>query len=419
MTNALRIEDYADASYDPYTAALTLGGEGHITDPYPELARMRREAAIWPVDFREHFGVVPDMTKTDVPAFTALGYQAVASILNDVTNFSNKSYESNLGVYFGPSITVMDPPEHGRFRRLFQKAFLPRMIADWETTLIPKIINRLVDRFADRGKADLASEYSLLFPFQFIMELMALPEQDRKVFQKLAFGQIFITFDPEHGMEAVTKLKDYLTDLIHQRREHPIGENDFIHAMAVAEVDGERLPDDVVISFFRQLMTAGGDTSYHGFGCVLASLLARPEQLDALRQDRSLVCAAIDEGLRLESPNLFISRTPAREVTMSGVTMQPGDTINVVIASANRDENQFPDPDRFDMFRKQNRHLAFGLGAHICIGKHLAQMEMRIALNTLLDRLPNIRLDPDMPPPVIKGFSLRAPEELHVRFDPG
>jgi cytochrome P450 len=298
------IEDYRDKTYDPYTAALTLGGEGHITDPFPELARMRQKAPIWAVDFREQFGVIPDSTTVGIPAFTALGYQEVVDILNDHETFSNQAYATNLGVYFGRSVTVMDAPEHTRYRKLFQKAFLSNMIAAWGQDLVPRVVNRILDDFAGNGRAELVKDFALRFPFQFILELMALPEEDRAVFQKLAFGQIFITFDPEHGMEAVNKLKDYLTELVHLRRDHPVDDNDFIHAIAIAtaEIDGERLPDDVVIAFFRQLMTAGGDTSYHGFSNLLAALLTHPDQLEAVRKDRSLVSQAIEEGLRWGRP---------------------------------------------------------------------------------------------------------------------
>jgi cytochrome P450 len=416
MPTLPRIEDYKDRSYDPYSAALTLGGEGHVTNHYPELRAMRQQAPILREDIREHFGVTPDGTTAGVPHFTVLSYEAVHAVLNDAITFSNKGYETNLGVYFGRSVTVMDPPEHTRFRRLFQKAFLPNMLSAWSTEMVPRIINSHIDPFASRGSADLVREFALLFPFSFILELMALPEADRATFQKLAFGQIFITFDPEHGMEAVEKLKHYLTELVHLRRDHPIGDNDFIHAIATAEIDGERLPDDVVIAFFRQLMTAGGDTSYHGFSNLLTALLTHPEQMEIVRRDRSLVPQAIDEGLRWDSPNTFISRTPAREVTLAGVTMQPGDIIDVAIAAANRDEKQFPDPDRFDVRRGQRRHMAFGIGPHVCIGQHLARMEMTLALNALLDRLPNLRLNPNAPPPVIHGLTLRAPNSLSVLF---
>jgi len=411
-----RIEDYRDRSYDPYTAALTLGGEGHITNPFPQLKAMRQESSIWSGDFRTHFQVNPDLTTKHIPHFTALGYREIQSILSDAKSFSNQAYATNLGVYFGRSVTVMDPPEHARYRLLFQKAFLPSMLSAWSKEMVPNIIKRHIDPFAQIGRADLVKDFSLLFPFTFIMELMGLPEEDRAVFQKLAFGQIFITFDPEHGMEAVSKLKNYLTELVHLRREQPISENDFIHTLATAEIDGERLPDDVVIAFFRQLMTAGGDTSYHAFSNLLVALLTHPEQLEAVRRDRKLIAQAIDEGLRWDGANLFISRTPAREVTLAGVTMKPGDIIDVVIAAANRDETQYPEPDRFDIFRDGKRHLAFGVGPHVCIGQHLARMEMTIALNAILDRLPNLRLDPAVPDPVIRGFTLRAPDSIPVVF---
>lgn len=144
----------------------------------------------------------------------------------------------------------MDAPEQTRYRKIFQKAFLPPVVARWGESIVPRLVKHRIERFIQRGKADLVADFSLLFPFDFIMELMALPEEDREIFQKLAFGQLFIKFDPLHGMDAVEKLKTYLTDLVHERRERPASDDDLVHQLAVAEVDGARLPDDVVIAFF-------------------------------------------------------------------------------------------------------------------------------------------------------------------------
>lgn len=291
------------------------------------------------------------------------------------------------------------------------------MLAGWEGDIIPRVINKLIDNFSDRGRVELVGEFTLHFPFHFIHELLALPIEDRSTFQKIAFGQITFGFDPVHGREAIEKLKVYLTELVHRRRDHPVSDNDFVHAIATAEVDGERLPDDVVIGFFRQLMNAGGDTSFHGFSSVITALLTHADQLDAVRKDRRLVAQTLDEGLRWECPVMSIFRTPIEPVTMAGVTMMPGDELIVMLTSANRDETQYTDPDKFDIYRASKHNTAFGHGPHICIGRHLARMEMTIALNALLDRLPNLRLDPEKPAPELHGISLRGPTAVHVQFD--
>jgi cytochrome P450 len=282
---------------------------------------------------------------------------------------------------------------------------------------VPRSINKLIDDFAGQGQAELVQQFTLHFPFHFIHELMQLPVEDRMTFQKLAFGQINVFFDKTHAYEAIDKLKTYLTNLVLFRRDHPQGGNDFVHTIANAEVDGKKLPDDVVIAFFRQLMNAGGDTSYHGFSSVLTGLLTHPDQLQAVRDDRTLVARAIEEGLRWNCPVPIIQRTPTRETVLAGVPVRPGDRLDIVLAAANRDETIYDQPDEFDISRPPRRHLAFGYGAHVCLGQHLARMEMTVALNAILDRLPGLRLDEDFPPPQMDGLSLRGPHDLHVRFD--
>ncbi|MFV3075517.1 cytochrome P450 [Niveispirillum fermenti] len=413
-----RIRDFDDPDYDPFNAMGTLGGEYRIRDCYPELARLRRLSPVFDGDIRVHFGLAPDLTMKHLRQFAVLGHAECVSVLSDSRTFSNEIYNNNLGVYFGRSVTTMDGQAHFDNRRLFQKAFNPKMVEDWGQQMIPRMIHRLIDGFAGEGKAELVSGFTLHFPFHFIHELMALPEEDRAIFHKLAFGQIGIIFDHEHGMDAINKLKEYLTAIVHHRRAHPLSDSDLISNLARLSGPGGELEDDIVIAFFRQLMNAGGDTSYHGFSSVLAALLTHPEQLEAVRRDRSLVPQALEEGLRWNAPVPGISRTPTREIEIAGTLLRPGDHVLVMLGAANRDENAFPDPDRFDIFRKPTGHMPFGHGRHICIGQHLARMEMTVALNALLDRLPGLRADPDHPPPEVVGFALRGPHEVHVRFDP-
>lgn len=412
-----RIQDFDDPDYDPFTASARLANTGQVTDIYPELERLRRIAPVQEMDLRVHFGTATDLTAEDARQFSVFGYNEVCQIMFDTEDWSNKAYETSLGVAFGDSITIMDPPRHRDYRKIFQKAFTPMMIAGYGKTLIPDVVNRLIDKFAGRGHADLASEFALLFPFHFINELLQLPHEDRATFQKLAFGQATVRFDPIHSREAGQKLRAYLYELIEDRRNNPLGPDDFVSTIATAEMDGKRLPDEVVVSFLRQLMNAGGDTSFHGFSSALTVLMTRPGLLNIVRADRSLIDAALDECLRLEAPTNMLDRTPARETTVAGVTMVPGDRVSIVLGAANRDETVFEDPDTFRLDRKQKRHTSFGYGPHICIGQHLAKLEMRIALNALLDRLPNLRVDPVYPAPVISGIGLRGPKNVHVLFD--
>lgn len=418
MTAHVTIQDFADTTYDPFHAAAQMGGESGLGDIYPKLAELRRAAPVQTIDIRTQFGLAPDITTEDMRKVAVLGYEAASAVLGDADAYSNEVYNRNLGVSFGRSITTMDPPEHPGFRRAFQAGFMKSMLANWSETIVPRMVDGLIDGFAQDGRTELVNAFTLHFPFHFIHELMQLPLADRLTFQKLAFAQVNVWFDREHAYEAIEKLKAYLTDLVRFRKDNPVGDDDFVHAVANGMVDGEPLPEDVAVGFFRQLMNAGGDTSYHGFSSVLTGLLTHPEQLEAVRADRSLVSRAIEEGLRWNCPVPIIQRTPIRQMELAGVELRPGDRLDVVLAAANRDDAVYENPDAFDIERPARRHMAFGYGAHLCLGQHLARMEMGVALNALLDRLPNLRLDPDRPPPVIDGLSLRGPHAIHVRFDP-
>jgi cytochrome P450 len=409
-----KIEDFRDPSFDPFKAAKEQGGDDRVF--HPELKRLREINPVFDGDLRRHFGLTPDLTMLQLRHVAILGHREVKQALTDTDTYSNAAYEHNLGVYFGRSITTMDNPDHARYRRLFQQAFGPNSISKWGAEIIPRAINRLIDRFEQRGRAELVNDFTLFFPFHFIHELMALPAADRDAFHRLAFGQILITFDYEHGMEAVEKLRVYLTEIVRHRRDNPIPD-DFISMIATAEVEGERLPDEVVISFFRQLMNAGGDTSYNGFSTVMAALLTHPDQLERVKHDRGLVPKAIEEALRWNAPVTMLARTPKRSVVLVGVKIEPGDHMGVILPAANRDPAAFDRPDTFDITRATRIHAAFGYGPHICIGQHLARLEMCTALNALLDRLPNLRADDAYPPAEISGFMLRGPASLHVRFD--
>jgi cytochrome P450 len=415
MNTMPRIEDFKDG-FDPFTALLTIGGEGKITAPLEELTRLGRQASVVEGDLNIQFGLPRQLQMSaDNKAFIVIGYNAVNEVLQNPTDFSNKIYEVHVGITFGKSITTMDAPIHSKYRKLFQEAFNPKMLA----ALKPRfeaVIERLIGRFETRGHAELVHEFAVHFPFQFICDLMDLPEADRAVFHKLAHGQTCVMFDPSHGQEASRLLGNYLTDLIALRRKQH-AETDFISVLANADLDGEGIPEDVLLGFFRQLMNAGGDTSYHGFSNILAALFMHPKQVDMIRADRSLIPRAIEEGLRWGAPITSIDRITTRDVVLDGVAMPKGSVVRVCIAAANRDETIFVNPHEFDIMREQRRSVVFGFGSHVCIGQHVARMELQMALNVLLDRLENLRLDPAKPAPVIRGLTFRGADAVNVIWD--
>lgn len=415
MSASPHIEDFSEEGFDPFEAYDRSHGWEAVSEPYARIAQLRSQASVHVGGFRAAFGSPPDRTLAHLPIFTVYGQEEVYRSLFDAKEFSNTIYENNIGRGFGRSITVMDAPEHTRYRRLFQKVFLPKQIVEWGEKFVAPVVHELIDQFIDRGEAELVREFTLHYPFHFIYRQLGLPEHDLAIFQRLAVGLMCVTTDMEHGLEANRKLGDYFTYLLEERRRKP--GDDLISGLVQAEVEGDRLPDEIIIAFLRQLLNAGGDTTFRATGSTLAGLLTHPEQLAALRADRTLMAQTIVEGLRWEPPTTSISRTPTADIELAGVKLPAGAALDIVIGSANRDPALFENPDEFDIFRQQKRIMTFGFGPHICIGQHLAKLEMAVALGALLDRLPRLRLDDRQPPPEIVGLTKRSPQRLFVRFD--
>jgi len=408
-----RIQDFDDASYDPFVSdEAAFGG---CADPYPQLAEWRAQAQVHRMDYRAAMGLYPDVTMAGLAHYLVLGYDAVEKIFLDPATYSNKTYARNLGISFGRSVSAMDAPEHARFRKIFQKAFLPNMVAKWGETLVDPVVQGLMDQFSGRGKADLVQEFTHHYPFQIIYRQLNLPPEDVKTFHKLAIAQTVVMYDVPHGTEASQKLGVYFKALLEERRRNPA--DDLVSLLAQAEADGEQLPEEILISFLRQLVNAGGDTTYRATSVLLTGLLSNPDQLDAVRQDRSLIPQAIEEALRWDGPVLIATRTPTVDTELCGVNIPAGACLSVASGSANRDPSRFENPDQFDIFRKKHRNFGFAFGPHVCIGQHLARIEMTRALNAILDRLKNIRLDPAMPAPLVQGTMMRVPKHIHVLFD--
>lgn len=411
MDTAVRIREYDDPSYDPFGSDEINFGD--ILDPYAEIAKWRSQGSVLEGDYRSRMGLHSTLFP-DRKLFTILGTDEVSQALNDTDRFSNEVYRFNIGITFGQgSISTMDNPEHGRWRRIFQKIFLPQFVRTWGDTIVDPVVHGLMDKFVARGHADLVEEFTLRYPFEVIYRQLDLPQADVDTFQRLALGQTDYA-NIDKAMEAGDKLGEYFIGLVEERRARP--GDDLVSLLANTEVDGEYLPELVLISFLRQLMNAAGDTTYRGTSILLAALLRNPDQLEAIRQDRRLIAQAIEEALRWDGPVLVQSRMAKVDTELGGKAIPAGSLLDVVAGAANRDPAVFPAPDKFDIFRKREPHYSFSRGPHLCVGQHLAKVEMTRAMHAVLDHLPNLRFDPDKPEAEIRGSMMRAPKHLFVRF---
>jgi len=410
------LKDFDDQAFDVFAANRSFSGD--TPDPYPLIHQKHAEASVHAGSYFSLFNDQPDVF--DLAGFSqymVFGYDNVTRILLDQETFTNHEvFQHFVGRTFGRSVTAMDAPEHTRFRRIFQQAFLPQIVGKWGQTFVEPVVNRLMDRFMHRGEAELIHEFTHLYPFQVIYSQLGLDEEQGPIVQRLAEAQLLNMIGLPQGVEAATKLGEFFEEVIAIRRAEP-GE-DLISHLANLEVAGERLPDDVLIGFFRQLMNAGGDTTYRSTSNLLVALLRNPDQLEAVRRDRTLIPKTIEEALRWEVPILRGWRYVNRDVEIDGFLVPEGAVVNTIRGSANRDPAKYEDPDRFDIFREHPvRPIPFSIGPHVCIGQHLARLEMTRALNAILDRLHNLRLDPDHPAPYPVGHDARVPEEIHVKFD--
>ena len=383
---------------------------GDARDPYPELALAR---AAHPVQRLEMSNMPHDQAH---PVFFVYRYDDILDVLRDGERFSSGHIiELIMGEVMGRYILVgMDNPGHRRYRALVSTAFRRSAQARWEAELIEPVASELIDRFAGRGRAELVGEFTFPYPTKVTAGLLGLPGEDYQQFQRWSTAILNVHSRREQAIAASAQVQDYLAGILSERRRAP--RQDLISDLAHAELDGERLTAEEIFSFVRLLLPAGVETTYRSTGNLLYCLLSRPGQLDAVRADRSLIPQAIEEALRFEAPLLNGTRLAVRDTVLSGVPIPAGSTLVLMLGAANRDQARWPDPDRFDIFRDPKVHISFGQGPHICLGMHLARAEMRVALNLLLDRLPDLRLDPDGDDPHIRGQVFRSPTSLPVLF---
>jgi cytochrome P450 len=373
-----------------------------IVDPYPVYKRLRDEEPALPVNTL--MGVVYMITR----------YDDVLAVLKDGRRFSSRANARGIGIVMGRTILEMEGKEHVRHRNIISPFFSPRAMKAEMPELVSGIVHRLIDGFAGDGHADLVQQFTFTFPMEVMASIIGVPVDDYHAFHRMALDLISVGDDPARGFQAAQDLVAYLTPLMEARRAEPRG--DLLSKLMHAEVEGSHLTDEEVLGFLRLLLPAGAETTYRLTGSCLFALLRHPEVYEAVRADRSTIDRLIQETLRWESPVQFVSREATEDLEISGRPVPAGALLSVTVGSANRDERHFADPDRFALDRKNDDHLAFGFGAHFCAGSHLALLEARTALNALLDRLPNLRLDPNQESHVV-GLAFRSPNRLPVRFD--
>ncbi len=413
MSTLERIEDLTDQSFNPYLADEAMFGD--LDDPYSVISEIRKEGPVVRGSYYERVGLPP---RPRVPAsgeFMVLSFAAVDQVLNDPITFSNKAFEPTLGAAFGHTVSVMDPPEHTRYRKILQKAFRPNIVQQWGDGIVAPVVDELISVVAGTGRAELVEQFARPYPFNVIYRMLGLPAEDIEVFYKLTVAQIITYPSMDNALDASAKLGRYFSRMIDERRANP--GVDVVSVIATTTVDGEPLPEEVAISFLRQLINAGGDTTFRTTTALLTGLLTNPDQLEAVKADRSLIPVAVEEALRWEGPVIASERITTADVVLDGVPVPARSRLDLMYGAANHDPAVFEHPERFDIFRKKHRHFGFAFGAHNCLGQVLARLEMSRALEAILDHLPNVRLDAEQPTPHMRGAMMRTPRQLHVLFD--
>jgi cytochrome P450 len=407
------VSETQEQEYDPFAAFVDVIS-GNTRDPYTDFIAKRRDNPVWkgslmPMDF------LPEGIDVE-EGWNAFRYEDCSRILRDAKTFTSTGYDTTIGVVMGHMILGMDDPEHRGHRNLVAHAFREKALARWEPEFIGPIVDELIDRFIGDGEGDLVRQLTFEFPVRVIARLLGLPEEDFAQFQRWSVELISLGADIDRGFAASEALRDYFAEVVALRRAKP--EEDVISDLVTAEIDGESLTDEAIYSFLRLLLPAGAETTYRSSGNLLYLLLTHTDQMAAVREDRSLLPQAIEEGLRFEPPLLSIGRTTTCEVELSGVTLPAGASIAPNIGSANHDETRWENPEVFDIFRPSLPHIAFAHGPHMCLGMHLARLETRVLVNRVLDRLPDLALNPGDTDPHIQGQIFRSPTALPVTFSP-
>ena len=312
----------------------------------------------------------------------------------------------------------MDPPRHTRYRRLVNAAFSPKVLRQAEEH-IRELARDIVDGVVERGTCDFVTDVAAELPLQVIVEMLGVPKEDRHKFFEWSNTMVGAD-DPEYavdqtvGQVAMMQLFAYANELAEDRKRHR--REDLSSLLLEAEVDGEKLSEAEYDSFVMLLAVAGNETTRNLISGAMLALIEHPEQYRRLADDPSLLPTAVEEFLRWVSPVMHFKRTAMRDVEIRGHQVKEGDRVTVWYGAANRDDEKFPDPDRFDVGRTPNDHLAFGIGPHFCLGSHLARLEIRIMFEEVLRRMRDMELAG--PVARLRSNFIAGIKHMPVRFTP-
>ncbi len=313
----------------------------------------------------------------------------------------------------------LDPPSHGRVRGLASKAFTPRRVEVLRSH-IQDITNSLLDAVQEQGHMNVLADLAIPLPAIVTAEMLGVPTSDWQQLTKWSadFAGVLGNFqhNPEHAAQVIQSLEgmiDYFSAAIKEQEAHP--RDGLIHALVTAEIDGDRLTEEEVIANTIVTMVGGQETTTNLIGNGILTLLRHPEEFKQLKDDLSLIPSAVEELLRYESPSQQTARLAPDDVELGGKAIHKRQAVIAVMGAANRDPERFPDPDRLDFQRQDNRHVAFAWASHFCFGAPLARIEGQIAFKTVLERMPDLRLDPG-PITWRENLGLRGLTALHVSF---
>ncbi len=386
----------------------TISVDALETDPYPVYRDLRaREPVSW---------------VKSVGLWLVTRWNDVVEVDMNPEAFTGETEPSTLNRTFGKNLLGSEGAYHDRIRSIIEPAFRPGAVRQYATDVIAPIAESLIGRFRERGEVDLQHEFAEPLSVQTLKEVLglgAVPESTlRRWFEDLATGAANFEADPKKqaiadaASEEVDRTVQPILDALQDEPDESI-----LSRMLHSRVEGERLTREEIQSNLKVMIVGGMQEPGDLIGIATWALLSHPDQADAVRGDPSLIKPAIEEAARWHSPVGTSTRQATRDATLAGVDLQRGALIAAVVASANRDERHWGDPDRFDVSRKEGAHLAFATGNHFCVGAWLARYEARTAFRVLFERLPNLRLD-DQRPIELRGWEFRRPLHLHVRWDP-
>ena len=382
-----------------------------------------------PYPFYHRLRAVEPVHQSPMGFWVLTRYDDAVMVLRD-PRFGRDGFEQVLAAVYGDdkesgrlprSMLFRDPPDHTRLRALVSKAFTPRVIEGMRTH-IQDIVDRLLDRVQDSKAMDVIADLAYPLPVTVICEMLGVPAKDQGTIRQWSsdvarsLDAIGMPSDAEmvtRGRAARRALGDYFHRLLPERRQHP--QSDLLSLLIAAEEQGDKLSEGELLATCVLLFIAGHETTVNLIGNGLLALLRHPDQLARLSDEPTLIQSAVEELLRYDSPVQRTARMTNIDVEVDGRKIAKGSMVVATIGAANRDPAQFPDPDRLDITRRDNRHIAFGFGIHFCLGAPLARVEGQVALGTLLRRMPGLALQAATPE-WRESSTLRGLKALPVRF---